>query len=71
VQPPHEITQLLAKVGKSDSEALAELMPVVYGELRRIAGHFMRLERPDHTLQATALVSPTTVSTSWPMQASA
>jgi RNA polymerase sigma factor (TIGR02999 family) len=32
-------------------------MPVVYSELRRIAGHYMRLERPDHTLQATALVN--------------
>src|SRR5437867_361736 len=31
-------------------------MPVVYGELRRLAQHYLRRERPDHTLQATALV---------------
>jgi RNA polymerase sigma factor (TIGR02999 family) len=31
-------------------------MPVVYGELRRLARHYVRRERPDHTLQATALV---------------
>jgi RNA polymerase sigma-70 factor, ECF subfamily len=51
-----EITELLedAKLGKP--EALPRLIPLVYQELRRMAGHFMRNQRPDHTLQATALV---------------
>lgn len=40
-----------------DREALDELMPLVYGELRRIAGAFMRRQHPGHTLQPTALVN--------------
>jgi RNA polymerase sigma-70 factor, ECF subfamily len=55
-QPPHEITRLLGQVTKADGQALADLMPLVYSELRRIAGHYMRQERADHTLQSTALV---------------
>jgi RNA polymerase sigma factor (TIGR02999 family) len=39
-----------------DSESLQALIPLVYAELRRIARHHLRLERPDHTLQSTALV---------------
>jgi RNA polymerase sigma factor (TIGR02999 family) len=39
-----------------DHEALEELMPLVYDELRRLAGHYLRQERNDHTLQSTALV---------------
>jgi RNA polymerase sigma factor (TIGR02999 family) len=39
-----------------DREALEDLVPVVYGELRRIAARYFNHERPDHTLQATALV---------------
>jgi RNA polymerase sigma factor (TIGR02999 family) len=39
-----------------DAGALDQLAPLVYEELRRIAGHFLRGERPEHTLQATALV---------------
>jgi RNA polymerase sigma factor (TIGR02999 family) len=39
-----------------DVEALAEMLPVVYQELRDLAGHYLRGERPDHTLQPTALV---------------
>lgn len=50
------ITQLLADWGKGDQKALAELMPLVYGELRRLAQSHLRRERPDHTLQRTALV---------------
>src|SRR5437764_240626 len=52
-----EITQLLVAWGKGDETALDQLIPVVYGELRRIAGNFMRRQNPGHTLQASALVN--------------
>jgi RNA polymerase sigma factor (TIGR02999 family) len=51
-----EISTLLAAWRGGDSEALSRLMPLVYGELRRLAAHFLAAERPNHTLQATALV---------------
>jgi RNA polymerase sigma factor (TIGR02999 family) len=54
---PPEITQLLAAWGDGDATALDRLMPVVYGELRRIAAHFMRGQKPGHTLQTSALVN--------------
>ncbi|TMQ54829.1 MAG: sigma-70 family RNA polymerase sigma factor [Candidatus Eisenbacteria bacterium] len=54
--PPGEVTRILRAWGKGDQQALEKLMPVVYGELRRLAQHYLRRERPDHTLQATALV---------------
>ena len=50
------ITQRLAAWSDGDPEALEELMQVVYKELRRLANHYLRSERPDHTLQPTALV---------------
>jgi RNA polymerase sigma factor (TIGR02999 family) len=53
---PTGITQLLAKAGGGDAAALEELLPLVYQELRRLADHYLRGERADHTLQATALV---------------
>jgi RNA polymerase sigma-70 factor, ECF subfamily len=53
---PGAVTVLLTKVKNGDQGALAELMPLVYRELRRLAGHFMRQERTGHTLQPTALV---------------
>ena len=53
---PGEITRLLAGAQKGDADAVQKLIRLVYGEMRRIAAHYMRLERPDHTLQATALV---------------
>ena len=40
-----------------NEDALERLMPMVYDELRRLAGHYMRSERKEHTLQATALVN--------------
>jgi hypothetical protein len=40
-----------------DDAALAELTPLVYDELRRLAHHYMEGQRPDHTLQTTALVN--------------
>jgi RNA polymerase sigma factor (TIGR02999 family) len=54
---PHRVTQLLADWSRGDDAALAELTPLVYEELRRLAHHYMEGERPDHTLQTTALVN--------------
>jgi RNA polymerase sigma factor (TIGR02999 family) len=55
--PGSEITRILAALRGADRrEALERLLPVVYGELRRLAKAQMRHERPDHTLQTTALV---------------
>jgi RNA polymerase sigma-70 factor, ECF subfamily len=53
----HDITGLLRAWRGGDDAALARLVPVVYGELRRRARHYMNSERPDHTLQPTALVN--------------
>ena len=53
---PAEVTSLLNKLAEGDQEALGKLVPLVYDELRRIAASRMRRERPDHTLQTTALV---------------
>ena len=50
------ITKLLIGYGKGDHSALDEMLPLVYEELKRLAGHYLRMERPDHTLQTTALV---------------
>jgi RNA polymerase sigma factor (TIGR02999 family) len=54
---PDRITQLLEQWSHGDNAALAELTPLVYEELRRLAHHFMGGERSDHTLQTTALVN--------------
>ena len=51
-----DVTELLARWNRGDRDALAELMPLVYAELHRLAEHYMRLEQADHTLQPTALV---------------
>ena len=51
------VTELLGKWSEGDQAALAELTPLVYGELRRLAHRQMGGERPDHTLQTTALVN--------------
>jgi RNA polymerase sigma factor (TIGR02999 family) len=53
---PAEITQLLIAWNQGDQGARAELMPLVYDELRRLARGYLRRERPNHTLQPTALV---------------
>lgn len=55
--PDPNITQLLAHVQKGDREAERQLMEAVYEELHRLAAGYMRRERPDHTLQASALVN--------------
>jgi RNA polymerase sigma factor (TIGR02999 family) len=53
---PNSVTQLLLDWRGGDSHALDRLMPLVYDELHKLAGHYMRSERSGHTLQATALV---------------
>lgn len=50
------ITQLLLKWSSGDQEAAERVLPLVYGELRRIAARQLRRERDAHTLQATAIV---------------
>src|SRR5947207_936533 len=52
-----ELTELLLAWGRNDGQALEKLVPVVYRELQRLARHYMKVERRDHTLQATALVN--------------
>lgn len=54
--PSQSVSELLVKWRAGDPEALRVLIPLVYSELRRIAQHHLRQERPDHTLQSTALV---------------
>ncbi len=51
------VTQLLGDWRSGDADALDKLTPLVYEELRRLAHHYMRSERSDHTLQATGLVN--------------
>jgi RNA polymerase sigma-70 factor, ECF subfamily len=51
-----QVTLLLARLTKGDEDAADRLIPIVYGELRRLARSYMARERTDHTLQATALV---------------
>jgi RNA polymerase sigma-70 factor, ECF subfamily len=51
-----EVTVLLAQLVQGDQQAASRLMPAVYRELRQMAARYMRREREDHTLQATALV---------------
>jgi RNA polymerase sigma-70 factor, ECF subfamily len=54
-----QITSLLLDWSKGDQSALEALTPLLYQELRRLARSYMRRERPDHTLQSTALVHET------------
>lgn len=51
------VTQLLGAWRQGDEDALEQLTPLVYNELRRLAGRYMQSERPNHTLQATAVVN--------------
>lgn len=50
------ITQILEQLRNGKSDMLAELLPLVYDELRRLAGNYLNRERSNHTLQPTALV---------------
>ena len=53
---PGPFTELLHRWVTGDEEALEALVPLVYKELRRLAHYHLQSERPDHTLQSTALV---------------
>lgn len=56
--PSGEVTRLLARIGDGDDDGVYDrLMPLIYDELRGLAGGFLRHERADHTLQPTALVN--------------
>lgn len=59
MSPPTQaqITDLLVAWSSGDEHALEQLLPLVYDELRQIANLYLRRERPDHTLQPTALVN--------------
>lgn len=52
-----DVTALLAAWAEGDEAALAQLIPVVHAELRRLARHYLRRERSGHTLQTSALVN--------------
>ncbi len=52
----NEVTRILNAIQQGEPKAAEELLPLVYAELRRLAGHRMAHEAPGHTLQATALV---------------
>jgi RNA polymerase sigma-70 factor, ECF subfamily len=54
---PHEVTRLLAAWSDGDDAALEQLVPIVNAELRRLARHYLKRERPGHTLQTSALVN--------------
>jgi RNA polymerase sigma factor (TIGR02999 family) len=56
-QLPEEVTQLLLRWNKGNEEAFDELIPLVHAELRRLARQHMGRERPNHTLQTSALIN--------------
>jgi len=56
-ESPNEITGLLQRWQQGDRDALDQLMPIVYDELRRLARYYLSHEREGHTLQPTALVN--------------
>src|SRR5262245_52508504 len=57
VPSSHSVTKLLVTWRQGDPAALEKLIPLVYQKLRRLARRYMAGQRPDHTLQATALVN--------------
>jgi RNA polymerase sigma-70 factor (ECF subfamily) len=57
VSATHEVSRLLAEWAKGNQQALDDLTPLVYRELRQLAASYLRKEYPGHTLQPTALVN--------------
>ena len=55
--PAGDVTMLLAQLRAGDQDAANRLIPLIYSELRRMASAYLQRERPDHTLQPTALVN--------------
>ncbi len=51
-----DVTRMLVRASQGDESAVNHLLPLVYDELRALAESYLQRERPDHTLQATALV---------------
>src|SRR5262245_62536804 len=51
-----DVTRILSAIEQGDSHAAGQLLPLVYDELRKLAGHRLAQEKPGQTLQATALV---------------
>jgi RNA polymerase sigma-70 factor, ECF subfamily len=56
ISSQHEVTRLLLRLTDGERAVLDDLLPLIYGELRRLAAGYLRRERPGHTLQPTALV---------------
>jgi RNA polymerase sigma factor (TIGR02999 family) len=56
VSPSRQVSELLIRWGQGDRKALERLLPLVYNELRRLARYYLRQQRPNHSLQSTALV---------------
>ena len=56
VPEDQNVTRILERASRGDDSAIRRLMPLVYGELRALAESYLKQERSDHTLQATALV---------------
>src|SRR5262245_10381460 len=54
--PMNEVSRLLTAIGQGDPHAASQLLPLVYEELRRLAGRKLAFEAPGQTLEATALV---------------
>jgi RNA polymerase sigma factor (TIGR02999 family) len=54
---PKDVTELLLAWSSGDNAALEVLIPLIHNDLRRLARHYMRQEKPGHTLQTTALVN--------------
>ena len=52
-----QVTQLLRAWSDGDHEALDKLVPLVYSELRRLSRHYLRRQRPGHTLQTSGLIN--------------
>jgi RNA polymerase sigma factor (TIGR02999 family) len=52
-----DVTRLLERWQQGEAGAFEQVAPLIYAELRKLAGHYMRLERGDHTLQPTALIN--------------
>lgn len=55
-EPAGEITAMLIELTEGNQDVVDRILPFIYDELRRLAGSYLRRERPDHTLQPTALV---------------
>src|SRR5260370_10038190 len=55
-EPSSPVSELLLHWGKGDRKALEAILPLVYNELRRLARYHLQQQRPNHTLQTTALV---------------